>query len=117
MKTPTKCDCQIIHHDIVDEVKKQIPKKSDIDMLSNFYSALKDPTRLKILHALFVSKMCVCDIAALLNMTQSAISHQLKVLKTVHLVDYDKQGKVVYYFLKDDHIRTIINQSLKHIKE
>ena len=117
MKTPTRCDCQIIHHEIVEEVRKQMPTKKDLDMLATFFSALKDPTRLKILHALFVSRMCVCDIASLLQMTQSAISHQLKVLKSAHLVDYDKQGKIVYYFLADDHVTSIIKQSLHHIKE
>lgn len=111
------CDCNVIHHEVVDKVVQQLPDKQDIEKLALFFSAIKDPTRLKILHALFLAEMCVCDIASALKMNQSAISHQLRVLRQARLVSYDKQGKTVYYSLADDHVRTIINQSMHHIKE
>lgn len=76
-----------------------------------------DSTRIKILYALFESEMCVCDIAQLLNMTQSAISHQLRSLKQSKLVKYRREGKTVFYSLADAHVRTIINQGLEHVEE
>lgn len=78
---------------------------------------MDDTTRIKILYALFTSEMCVCDIAVLLNMTQSAISHQLRVLKQARLVKYRKEGKVVYYSLDDEHVKQIFDQGLIHITE
>lgn len=111
------CDCNAIHQEVVDKVVETLPDKQDIDKLALFFSAIKDPTRLKILHALFIAEMCVCDIAVVLKMSQSAISHQLRVLRQAKLVNYVKQGKTVYYSLADDHVRTIINQSMHHIKE
>jgi DNA-binding transcriptional ArsR family regulator len=107
----------IIDQEAVDKVEKLLPEKEIIDKLATFFSAIKDPTRLRILHALFINEMCVYDIATVLNMSQSAISHQLKVLKQANLVDYSKQGKLVYYSLADEHVRSIINQSTNHIKE
>ena len=85
--------------------------------LGDFFKLLGDGTRIKILNALFYSEMCVCDIAALLGMTQSAISHQLRVLKQGRLVKHRKEGKSVYYSLDDEHIKHIIEQGLTHIKE
>jgi len=76
-----------------------------------------DTTRIKILYALFASEMCVCDIAALINMTQSAISHQLRILKQARLVKYRKDGKIVYYSLDDEHVKQIFDQGLHHITE
>ncbi len=111
------CDCNVIHQEVVDKVVQTLPDKQDIDKLALFFTAIKDPTRLKILHALFIAEMCVCDIAVVLEMTQSAISHQLRVLRQARLVNYDKQGKTVYYSLADNHVRSIINQSMHHIKE
>lgn len=116
MKNNT-CDCHVIHQETVDKVAQHLPGKDVINQLSTFFSAIKDPTRLRILHALFISEMCVCDIAYALNMSQSAISHQLRVLKQAKLVNFDKQGKVVYYSLADEHVHAIINQSISHIKE
>lgn len=94
-----------------------MPEEEVLYDLGDFFKILGDSTRIKILSALFQSEMCVCDIAALLGMTQSAISHQLRVLKQGRLVKHRKDGKVVYYSLDDDHIKHIIDQGLTHISE
>ena len=99
------CECPVIHQEEV------------LYDLGDFFKILGDSTRIKILSALFQSEMCVCDIAALLGMTQSAISHQLRVLKQGRLVKHRKDGKVVYYSLDDDHIKHIVDQGLTHISE
>jgi ArsR family transcriptional regulator len=85
--------------------------------LAEFFKVFGDSTRLKILYALSMSEMCVCDLAALLSMSQSAISHQLKVLRQTRLIKYRKDGKVVYYSLDDDHIRRVFEQGLAHVNE
>lgn len=112
-----RCDCNVIHEDIVNEVKKNMPEEENLYDLAELFKVFGDTTRVKILYALFASEMCVCDIATLLNMTQSAISHQLRVLKQARLVKYRKDGKVVYYSLDDEHIKNIFNQGLQHITE
>ena len=94
-----------------------MPAEDVLYDLGDFFKLLGDGTRIKILNALFYSEMCVCDIAALLGMTQSAISHQLRVLKQGRLVKHRKEGKSVYYSLDDEHIKHIIEQGLTHIKE
>lgn len=112
-----KCSCNVIHQDIVDKVKELMPQEEHLYDLAEFFKVFGDTTRIKIICALFSSEMCVCDIAILLNMTQSAISHQLRVLKQARLVKYRKEGKVVYYSLDDDHIKEIFDQGLVHVKE
>ncbi|EMS73672.1 ArsR/SmtB family transcription factor [Ruminiclostridium cellobioparum] len=112
-----RCDCNIIHNDIVDRVKEIIPQEETLYDLAELFKTFGDTTRIKILYALFASEMCVCDIAALLNMTQSAISHQLRVLKQARLVKFRKDGKVVYYSLDDEHVKHIFDQGLHHISE
>ncbi len=112
-----KCDCNVIHQDVVDLVKPKIPDQDSIQDLSQFFKVFGDATRLKILSALFESEMCVCDMATLFNMTQSSISHQLIVLKQARMVKYRKEGKVVYYSLDDQHIQHIFDQGLTHINE
>ena len=111
------CNCSIIHQDIVDKVKEHIPDEELLYDLSDLFKVFGDTTRINILCALFQSEMCVCDIAALLNMTQSAISHQLRILKQARLVKFRKEGKVVYYSLDDDHVKSIFDQGLSHISE
>lgn len=111
------CNCTIIHEDIVNKVKESIPEEETLYDLADLFKVLGDSTRIKILCALFESEMCVCDIAALLRMTQSAISHQLRVLKQARLVKYKKEGKVVYYSLDDEHVKSIFDQGLIHISE
>ena len=111
------CTCSTIHEDIVEKVKGTIPQEETLHDLAELFKVFGDSTRIKILCVLFETEMCVCDIAALLNMTQSAISHQLRVLKNARLVKYRKEGKVVYYSLDDDHVKQIFDQGLIHIKE
>ncbi|NLK27818.1 MAG: winged helix-turn-helix transcriptional regulator [Clostridiales bacterium] len=112
-----RCSCDVIHEDVVHEVKGKMPEEETLYDLAEFFKVFGDSTRIKILWALDAAEMCVCDIAALLNMTQSAISHQLRVLKQANLVKNRKDGKVVYYSLDDDHIRQIFDQGLIHINE
>ena len=109
------CNCNVIHHEIIDSVKEAMPLDEHLYDLAELFKVFGDTTRVKILYALYSSEMCVCDIAALLNMTQSAISHQLRVLKQARLVKYRKDGKVAYYSLDDEHIHKIFAQGLEHI--
>ena len=111
------CDCEILHKEIVDKVKEKIIQDRIIHDILIFYKAMSDETRLKIICALKVSEMCVCDISSLLNMTKSAISHQLNYLKRVGLVKYRKEGKEVFYALKDEHVETILKISIDHVSE
>lgn len=111
------CNCNVIHEDIVNKVRAIIPEEETLYDLADLFKVLGDSTRVKILCVLFESEMCVCDIAALLGMTQSAISHQLRVLKQARLVKYKKEGKVVYYSLDDEHVKSIFDQGLIHISE
>jgi len=111
------CDCEVIHADIVDKVRLVMPDEDELYDLSDFFKVLGDSTRAKIMWALDESEMCVCDLAVLLNMTKSAISHQLKALKAANLVKYRKDGKVVFYSLADDHVKEIFEKGLEHIRE
>lgn len=117
MKKISICEITTIHEDVIQKVKENMPEENILYNLGDFFKLLGDGTRIKILNALFYSEMCVCDIAALLGMTQSAISHQLRVLKQGRLVKHRKEGKSVYYSLDDEHIKHIIEQGLMHIKE
>ncbi|AEV69758.1 ArsR/SmtB family transcription factor [Acetivibrio clariflavus] len=116
-KDAYNCNCNIIHQDIVDSVRANMPAEENLYDVAELFKVFGDTTRIKIICALFESEMCVCDIANLLNMTQSAISHQLRVLKQARLVKYRREGKIVYYSLDDEHIRHIFNQALAHINE
>lgn len=111
------CDCNIVHEGIVSKVKAKMPPEERLYDLAELFKVFGDTTRVKILSALFESEMCVCDIASLLNMNQSAISHQLRVLKTARLVKHRKDGKTVFYSLDDEHIKNIFDQGLEHISE
>lgn len=111
------CSCSIIHKDIVEKVKDHIPEDETLYDLADLFKVFGDTTRIKMLCALFKSEMCVCDIAAVLDMTQSAISHQLRVLKQARIVKHRKEGKVVYYSLDDEHVKSIFDQGLVHISE
>ena len=117
VKPVNSCDCDSVNKEIVEKVKKEFSNDEILGDLSDFFKVIGDGTRIRILWALDVSEMCVCDIAVLLNMTQSAISHQLRVLKQANLVKNRKEGKVVYYSLVDDHVREIFDQGLIHINE
>ena len=111
------CKCTIIHDDIINSVKANMPQEESLYDLAELFKVFGDSTRIKIIYALFSSEMCVCDITALLNMTQSAISHQLRVLKQARLVKYRKDGKIVYYSLSDEHIKRIFDQGFEHVIE
>ena len=112
-----KCDCNVIHEDVVAMVKTRMPDEEILLNLADLFKVFSDSTRVKILCALQHSDMCVCDIAALLGMTKSAISHQLRILRQTRLVRYRKKGKVVYYALDDDHVGNVFEQGLLHIME
>lgn len=111
------CSCNVIHDEVVEKVRGIMPEEETLYDLAELFKVFGDTTRIKILCALFESEMCVCDIAALLSMNQSAISHQLRVLKQARLVKYRKKGKVVYYSLDDEHVKQIFDQGLVHINE
>lgn len=111
------CSGNIIHEDIVVKVKDQLPAEETLYDLAELFKVFGDTTRIKIICALFESEMCVCDLSCLLNMTQSAISHQLRVLKSARLVKFRREGKVVYYSLDDEHIKHIYDAGLNHISE
>ncbi len=116
-KAVPTCSANIIHDETVAFVKSGMLENEQFEKLSMFFKAISDETRIKILYSLSRSKMCVCDLAALLDMTVSAISHQLRVLKQAELVKSEKQGKVVYYTLSDDHVNTVFSNALEHIME
>lgn len=105
------------HEQILIKVKSELPEDELICDLADLFKVFGDTTRMKILYSLFESEMCVCAIAELLGMTQSAISHQLKVLKNANLVANRREGKTIYYFLADDHVRTIVAQGFEHLIE
>lgn len=112
-----ECECTHIHQDIIETVRENMPEEDMLVDLAELFKVLGDQTRIKIIFILFKEEMCVCDIAEFLSMTQSAISHQLRVLKQARLVKFRKEGKTVFYSLDDDHIRKIFDCGLHHIEE
>ena len=111
------CEENCVHCNTVQNVQCQMPDEQVTRLASDFFKAFSDNTRLRILSALAIHELCVCDIAELLGMTQSAISHQLRFLKQVRLVSNRKEGKTVYYKLSDSHIGTILEQGFEHVQE
>lgn len=111
------CEEHIVHMDAVETARRQMPDDDITTVASDFFKAFSDKTRLRILTALVSAELCVCDIATLLGMSQSAISHQLRFLKQARLVKSRKNGKTVYYALCDDHIQTILAQGIAHVQE
>ena len=105
------------HEEAVGEVRAALPPEDALIDLAELYKTFGDSTHIKILYALFESELCVCGIAGLLGMTLSAISHQLRILRAAKLVDYRREGRTLYYFLADDHVRTILGQGMEHIGE
>lgn len=105
------------HSDNILRVKTELPKDEILCDLGDLFKVFGDTTRIKILYALLESELCVCAIAELLGMTQSAISHQLKVLKDAKLVANRREGKTIVYFLSDDHVRSMIGQGFEHLTE
>lgn len=117
-KKPIKvCGNKVIHENLVKKAKKSMPDDAALYDLADLFRVFSDSTRIRILHALMSSEMCVCDISFLLGMTESAISHQLRVLRQTRMVTQRKDGRVVYYALADNHIQTILQCGLDHIVE
>jgi DNA-binding transcriptional ArsR family regulator len=112
-----KCDCNVIHEEVVNRVRNLLPDEEALLNLAELFKVFGDTTRVRIISALLHAEMCVCDIAALLGMTKSAISHQLRALRHTKLVKYRKEGKIVYYSLDDDHVITLFDQGLLHVCE
>jgi len=111
------CDCDVIHEELVNKVKAKMPDDGKLYDLADLFKIFADSTRINILWALEESEMCVCDLAVLLGMTKSAISHQLRTLKNTNMVKFRKEGKNVYYSLKDEHVKQILEMGMDHINE
>lgn len=116
-KTAPGCEFMFVHQEIVERVNAAMPAEETLFDLAELFKIFGDSTRIKILYVLFESEMCVCDIAALLGMTQSAISHQLRVLRSSKLVKFRRDGKTLYYSLADEHVCRIISQGMEHVEE
>ena len=112
-----RCGFLCVHEDTVEQVLAELPDDERLYDLAELFKVFGDSTRIKILYALFEAELCVCDIAQLLGLTQSAVSHQLRVLKAGRLVKPRKDGKTVFYSLSDDHVRTLIAQGMEHVNE
>lgn len=112
-----RCGFLCVHEDTVQRVLCELPNDETLYDLAELFKVFGDSTRIKILYALFEAELCVCDIAQLLGLTQSAVSHQLRVLKASRLVRPRREGKTVFYSLDDDHVRRIIAQGMEHISE
>ena len=111
------CEITQVHRGAVDQVRQVLPPDEVLSDLADLFKIFGDSTRIKILYALLRSELCVCDIADLLGLTQSAISHQLRALKNARLVKARRDGKTVFYSLADQHVKTILDQGLEHISE
>ena len=111
------CETCEVHAPLLKIVNEKLPPEDELYDLAELFKIFGDSTRIRILFVLFEAEVCVCDLAEALNMTQSAISHQLAILKQSHLVKGRREGKQVFYALADDHVRTIIAQGLEHIEE
>lgn len=106
-----------INEETAEEIENKMPEESELYDLADLFKVFGDSTRIKILYVLFENEMCVYDIASILNMTQSAISHQLRILKQNRLVKFRKEGKTVLYTLADEHVFTILSQGIEHVEE
>ena len=112
-----RCDCEVIHADTLDYVRNNRVSEAELDMMAKVFKVFGDGTRIRILSALECHEMCVCDLAVMFDMTKSAISHQLKVLRDNNLVKFEKKGKHAYYSLADSHVSQILDVMLDHINE
>jgi len=111
------CEEVMIHPDVVERVREQLPPDETLYDLAELFKMFGDSTRVKILYALLESELCVCDLAQLMDVTQSAVSHQLRVLKAGKLVKFRREGKTIYYSLADQHVVRILSQGMEHIEE
>ena len=110
------CDCNVIHQDVVDNTIKKMPEADTFNKLAEFFKIIGDTTRTKILFALDQNEMCVCDIANVLGMSKSSISHQLGTLRRMSIVKCKKIGKEVYYSIDDDHVKGLFELGIEHIE-
>ena len=117
VKIAPRCDFIYVHEEVVNQVLEVMPTDEELQSLADFFRIFGDSTRIRILYALSQSELCVCDIASLLGMGQSAISHQLRILKQMRLEKFRREGKSVLYSLADGHIETILAQGMEHIGE
>ena len=111
------CECESVHQDIVDAVSPQLLNTDEAIDLASLFKLFGDGTRVRILQALRVHELCVCDLACLLGMTKSAISHQLKALRLSNLVKFRREGQNVFYSLADEHVESILDLGLDHLRE
>lgn len=111
------CDSVEVHEELLKTVNEKMPEEEELYDLAELFKVFGDSTRIRILFVLFEAEVCVCDLAEVLHMTQSAVSHQLKILKQNKLVKSRREGKSIFYSLADSHVRTIIDQGLEHIEE
>lgn len=111
------CDLMFVHEDKVEHVLSHMPDDESLYDLADLFRMFGDTTRIKILYVLFESELCVCDIARLLHLSQSAVSHQLRILKDAKLVRFRREGKTVFYSLDDDHVRSILALGMDHVSE
>lgn len=109
------CDCNVVHNEVVEVVKAKMTDEEMLYDLADFFKVLGDSTRIRIICALFQAELCVCDIASVLNMTQSSISHQLKTLKQARLVKSRRDGKTMFYALDDEHVQKIFDLGIIHL--
>jgi len=116
-KEPDVCEVVLIDQSKVRAVERQLPEEKAFFLLSETFKALGDPTRVKLLYALAKAELCVCDLAAILGVTRSAVSHQLRTLRNLHLVKFRRKGKMVYYSLCDDHVTRFLRDGMDHIQE
>jgi len=114
---PDVCEDHLVHGDQVRQVAQTMPDERTFDDLAEVFKILSHPTRLKLVHALSQEELCVCDLAALLGMTESAVSHQLRLLRSMRLVKHRRAGRLVYYALDDQHVRQLFAAALEHLQE
>lgn len=112
-----KCEFLCVHEEIVHEVLRKMPEEEILFDLAEFFKVFGDSTRIRILYALRETELCVCDIASLLGLTQTAVSHQLRVLKAAKMVKARRNGKTVFYSLDDEHIHSILDMGICHLEE
>ena len=111
------CSVNVVDQEKIQKLEQILPDKEMTKKMAEIFKALADPTRLHIVQALLEEELCVCDISAVVNLSISAISHQLRLLRTMHIVKFRKQGKMVYYSLDDDHITRLVQTALEHVQE
>ena len=111
------CGFLCVHEDVVAQVQRNLPPEEQLLQLAELFKVFGDGTRVRILYVLFEAEVCVCDLAKLLGMTQSAVSHQLRILKQAHLIKARRDGKTIFYSLADDHVATLLRQGMEHVCE